>query len=104
MDFQHDLIGGLGSHLHPALGAFFDVWIIPFRIPAIMPIIGLRLRWRLHGLLRLLLLLLNINRRCESVTAAIAIIARVVTPIIARVVTPITWIEAPVITQAVTQA
>ena len=69
-----------------------------------MPIIGLRLRWRLHGLLWLLLLLLNINLRCRSVTTAIATVATVAAITTVTAIAIIAWIEAPVITQAVTQA
>lgn len=36
-----DLLGRrLGSHLQPAVGAFFHVRIISFRVSAVMPIIG----------------------------------------------------------------
>ena len=56
-------MGGLRSHLQPAIGAFFYIGIIPLRVSAIMPIIGGCLwRWRLHRCLRWLLL--NIHWWC----------------------------------------
>ena len=56
----------LGDHLHPAIGAFFYVRIVSFRISTIIPIIDFWLLWLWRRLHHCLLLLLNIHRRRRS--------------------------------------